>query len=229
MELICQGTDGTGYPGAEFRYGIDVNEAGEGAVRFAVANSSLEQTNSVDLGGANYADGQWHYLLAECDPLSGSNGEMRLTIVNVDGMEAEGTNELPAGFLPLPAVDEGNAFVGRYNYPDTADGGDPHTFMGFIDEVQITAGVVPDTWRIGKVTSIDDHPEIRGISVGSNGVGFGWTGAAANQFLVQWVSELGADWQTIATLPSANGIASFLDTNVARVNGAAGFYRLLSE
>jgi hypothetical protein len=101
--------------------------------------------------------------------------------------------------------------------------------LGDIDEVQITAGVVPDTWRIGKVPSIDDHPEIRGISVGTNGVGFAWTGAAANQFLVQWVSELGADWQTIATLPSANGIASFLDTNTARLNAQAGFYRVLAE
>jgi len=133
-----------------------VNEAGAGWVRFAVANSSLAQTNIVDLTRVNYADGLWHYLLAECDGLSSSNGELRLTIVNQDGTEAQATNDLPSGFLPLPAGDEGNAFVGRYNYPDTADGGDPRTFLGFIDEVQATVVVVPDVWRIGKVPSVDD-------------------------------------------------------------------------
>jgi fructan beta-fructosidase len=225
MQLISQGTD----TGQIFRYGINVNELAPGGIRFKLANSSLAQTNVVDLSGANYADGQWHYLLAVCDTLGGSNGQMRLTIANQDGSQASATNNLPAGFLPLPTGNDGNAFVGRYNYPDAADGGLPRTFLGFIDEVQVTAGVVPDTWRIGKVPSIDNYPQINGVSAGINGVSFQWTGAAANNFLVQWVPQLGAVWATIATQPSANSVASFVDTNASRLTNMAGFYRILSQ
>jgi fructan beta-fructosidase len=222
MQLISQGTD----TGQIFRYGINVNESAAGGVRFKVANSSLAQTNVVDLTGANYADGQWHYLLAVCDTLSGTNGLMRLTIVNPDGSQASATNNLPAGFLPLPAEDNGNLFIGRNTYPV---GVNPETVLGFIDEVQITAGVVPDTWRIGRVPAIDNHPQIQGISAGTNGVSFQWNGAAANNFLVQWVAQLGNVWQTIATIPSANALTTFVDTNASRVNGSAGFYRILAH
>jgi hypothetical protein len=229
MELFCQGTDGSGYAGALFRYGIDVNEGGAGALWFAVANSALGQTNVVDLTGMNYADGRWHYLQAVCDSLSGSAGQLRLTAVNSDGTEAQATNNLPAGFLPLPAGDEGNAFVGRYNYPDAADGGDPRTFLGEIDEVHVVSGVEPDVWRVGRIPSIDNHPEIKGVTAGTNEVSFQWTGAARSQFLVQWVAQLGSPWQTIATLPSSNGISSFIETNMARLNGTSGYYRVLSQ
>ena len=111
----------------------------------------------MDLAGADYADGQWHYVLAICDPLSGPNGQMRLTIVKQDGSQASATNDLPAGFLPLPAADNGNLFLGRDTYPVSVN---PETFLGFIDEVQITAGVVPDTSRIGRVPGIDNHLHI---------------------------------------------------------------------
>lgn len=221
MQLVSQGTD----TGQTFRYGINVNEAGAGGIRFMVANRSLIQTNAVDLKASNYADGQWHYLEAVCDTLAGSNGQMRLTIINQDGSQASATNNLPAGFLPLPAVDNGNLFLGRNTYPLNVN---PQTFLGFIDEVQITAGVVPDTWRIGKVPSIDNHPSIQGAAVGTNGVSFQWTGAAATNFVVQWVSQLGNVWQAIATLPSANSLGGFVDTNASRVTGSAGFYRILS-
>jgi len=222
MELIAQGTDS----GQTFRYGIDVNNAGPGGVRFAVANSSLIQTNVVDLTGANYADGQWHYLLAVCDTLSGTNGQLRLTVANQDGSQASATNNLPAGFLPLPTANNGNLFVGRCAYPVNVN---PETFRGFIDEVQITAGVVPDNWRIGKVPMIDNHPQISCVSAGTNGVSFQWSGAAANNFLVQWVAQLGNTWLTIATIPGANAINSYIDTNASRVTGSAGFYRILSQ
>jgi hypothetical protein len=222
MQLISQGTD----TGQIFRYGINVNESAAGGIRFKVANSSLGQTNILDLTGANYADGQWHYLLAVCDTLSGTNGQLRLTIANQDGSQASATNNLPAGFLPLPAQDNGNLFIGRNTYPVSVN---PETFQGFIDEVQITAGVVPDTWRIGRVPAIDNHPQIQGVSAGTNGVSFLWNGAAANSFLVQWLAQLGNVWQTIATIPSTNAITSFVDTNASRVNGSAGFYRILAQ
>ena len=136
------------------------------------------------------------------------------------------TNNLPAGFLPLPAADNGNLFLGRNTYPLNVN---PQTFLGLIDEVQITAGVVPDTWRIGKVPAIDNHPAIKGVSSGTNGVSFQWTGAATNNFLVQWVARLGDVWQTIATLPSTASAASFTDTNTTRFNGNSGFYRVLLQ
>jgi hypothetical protein len=220
MELISQGTD----TGQTFRYGIDVNKSGPGGVRFKIANSNLGQTNTVDLTGANYADGQWHYLLAVCDTLTGANGQMRLIISNTDDSQASATNNLPAGFLPLPATDNGNLFLGRYSYPLSVN---PETFLGFIDEVQITAGVVPDTWRIGRMPAIDNHPKIQGVFMGTNGVIFGWSGAAANTFLVQWVSRLGTVWQTIATLPSST--SNYTDTSATRLTNQAGFYRVVAQ
>jgi hypothetical protein len=203
-----------------------MNEAGAGAVRFAVANSALGQTNVVDLMGMNYADGTWHYLQAVCDSLSGSFGQLRLTIVNTDGTEKQATNNLPVGFLPLPAGDEGNAFVGRYNYPDAADGGEPRTFVGEIDEVQVISGVEPDAWRVGRIPTIDNHPQIKNVKTGPSGVSLQWTGAAANYFAVQWVPQLGSTWQTIAILPWAN---SFIDTNTSHLANAAAFYRILAN
>jgi hypothetical protein len=151
---------------------------------------------------------------------------LRLTIVNTDGSEAQATNDLPEGFLPLPAADEGNAFVGRYNYPTAADGGDPRTFVGELDEVQVVSGVEPDAWRLGKIPSLDNHPQINGISAGTKGVSFQWTGAAPNYFAVQWAQQLGDTWQTIATLPGAN---SFIDTNTSHLINPAGFYRIVAN
>ena len=222
MQLLSQGTD----TGQIFRYGINVNESAPGGIRFKIANCKLAQTNEVDLTGANYADGQWHYLLAVFDTLSGPCGQMRLTIANPDGSQASATNDLPAGFLPLPVADNGNLFLGRHTYPVSVN---PETFLGLIDEVQITSGVVPDTGRIGRIPAIDNRPQIKGTSAGTNGVSFQWTGAAANNFLVQWVDRLGDDWQKIATLPSASGANSYVDTNLNRLTGATGFYRILSQ
>ena len=222
MQLISQGTD----TGQIFRYSINMNESAPGGIRFKVANSSLGQTNVVDLAGENYADGKWHYLLAVCDTLGGTNGLMRLTIANQDDSQASATNNLSAGFLPLPAENDGNLFIGRNTYPANVN---PQTFLGFIDEVQITAGVVPDTWRIGKVPAIDNHPQINGVSSGTNGVSFYWDGAAANEFLVQWVPQLSNTWQTIATMPSANNMNTYNDTNVSRLADSVGFYRIISQ
>jgi hypothetical protein len=222
LQLVAQGSD----TGQTFRYGISVNESAPGGIRFKIANSNLGQTNTVNLTAVNYADGQWHYLLAVCDTLGGSNGQMRLTIANQDGSQADATNNLPAGFLPLPAANNGNLFLGRYTYPLNQT---PRTFLGFIDEVQITAGVVTDNWRSGKVPLIDNYPLINGVSLGTNGMSFQWTGAAATNFIVQWVAQLGDVWQGISTLPSANGLGSFVDTNASRLAGSTGFYRILSQ
>ncbi len=222
LQLISQGTD----TGQIFRYGITFNESAAGGLRFKVANASLAQTNAVDLTGSNYADGNWHYLQAVCDSAGGAGGQLRLTIVNQDSSQASATNNLPAGFLPLPAGNNGNLFLGRNTYPMNVN---PATFLGFIDEVQITSGVVPDNGRIGRVPSIDNHLQIKGVGVGANGVSFFWNGAAANSFSVQWVAHLGDIWQTLSTTASAGNTPSYIDTNTARLSSSTGFYRILSR
>ena len=58
---------------------------------------------------------------------------------------------------------------------------------------------------------------------------FRWTGAAANNFIVQWVARLGDVWQNIATLPSADSVTTFVDNKITRLTNADGFYRVLSQ
>jgi hypothetical protein len=217
MELVLQGE-------TAFRYGIIVNEAGPGSVRFTLNNGGSIQL--ADLSGANYADGQWHYLLAVYDPLSPPNGQMRLTLVNQAGTEVSTTNTLPTGFGPLPAGNDGNLFLGRNTYSQALDS---RTFGGLMDEVQITAGVVPDSWRLGRIPSMDSHLRISRVSLGTNGVNFQWTGAAANNFVVQWVARFGDAWQDIAILASTDSSNGYLDTNTSRLTSSAGFYRILSQ
>jgi fructan beta-fructosidase len=222
MQLLSQGSD----MGQTFRYGINVNGTAPGAVRFDVANSSWAQTNGVGLAGMSYADGQWHYLQAVCDAAQSDNGQLRLTIVNQDGSESSATNDLPSGFLPLPAQNNGNLFIGRYSYPA---GPDARTFLGLIDEVQITSGPELDTWRVGKIPSRDNYFKLNSVSVQTKGLSLQWSGAAATNFIVQWVPKLGDAWQSLATLASVNSDDTFLDTNLARFTGSAGFYRILSQ
>ena len=219
MALVSQGTD----TGQIFRYAIDLNESAAGGIRFKIANSTLGQTNMVDLTGTNYADGTWHYLLAVCDTLSGSNGQIRLTVVNQDGSQSGSTNNLAAGFLPLPAENNGNLFLGRNTYPANVN---PETFLGFIDEVQITAGVVSDGGRIGKIPGIDNHIQIKALLEGTTGRLIEWTGAAPTDFIVQWSARLGNPWLNIATLPDTN---SFLDTNSSRLASPTGYYRIVAQ
>jgi hypothetical protein len=54
-------------------------------------------------------------------------------------------------------------------------------------------------------------------------------GAATNNFIVQWVARLGDAWQAIATLPSANSMDGYVDTNASRLTSSSGFYRILSQ
>jgi hypothetical protein len=133
---------------------------------------------------------------------------------------------LPSGFLPLPAQNNGNLFIGRYSYPA---GPDARTFLGLIDEVQITSGPELDTWRVGKIPSRDNYFKLNSVSVQTKGLSLQWSGAAATNFIVQWVPKLGDAWQSLATLASVNSDDTFLDTNLARFTGSAGFYRILSQ
>jgi hypothetical protein len=67
-----------------------------------------------------------------------------------------------------------------------------------IVEVQITAGAVSDSWRLGTVPSIDNYPRTGSVLLGTNWVSFQWAGAASNNFIVQRVARLGEASQNIA-------------------------------
>lgn len=145
MQLLMQGE-------TRFRFGLIVNEGGAGNVRFAIHDGAgtIPIVDISSVSARNYADGQWHYLLAEYDPSRGSNGELCLTIANEDGSSDTATTPIGAGFAGLPFGGDGNLLIGREDFDLVGGGnGTPRTFLGLIDEVQLTDGLVPDEDRLG--------------------------------------------------------------------------------
>ncbi len=141
MQLVLQGEN-------SFRYGIIVNEGGPGNVRFAI-NDKVGHIPLVDSNTAsarNYADGQWHYLLATYNPDAGANGELKLTLANEDGTAHTATTSINGAFAGLPASSDGNLLMGRHQ---VSLSGSPRTFRGLIDEVQFTKGLTPTVLRLG--------------------------------------------------------------------------------
>jgi hypothetical protein len=187
MELICQGSDG----GNTVRYSVVANQAGPGTVSFhinnysvAPAGPSFEDTNAgiqtVTLTNKNYADGNWHYMLAQYDA---NNNKIVLSIANADGTGTNASTMLPSGYGPLPGTFEGNLFVGRYRYPliDNPQT-DPRTFIGAIDEVQVSSGLItPSSGQLGLLPGAAVvTPVITGISVSGSTVTVKFTGSAAD-------------------------------------------------
>ena len=212
MELLKQGE-------VFFRYGLIVNEAAPGAVRFAVNNGHTIQT--VDLADANYADGKWHYLLAKYDSLGNA---ITLTLVNTNGTSSTATAALPAGFSPLPLGNDGNMFIGRNTYPL---GQDPRTFLGLIDEIQITSGLVTSTTgQLGFVPTITT-PHITSIAVSGGTVTIKFTGAAsdsASAFTLVGSGTVNGTYSPLAATITSLGGGSFQATTA--VGGSTEFYRI---
>jgi hypothetical protein len=230
MSLLSQGTDG----GNTVRYSLNLNQTGSGAVNFninnfaiAPAGPSYEDTNagiqSVTLSNKNYADGNWHYLLAQYDSVA---NKISLSVANVDGTGTNATFALPPGYSPLPAKVTGNLFVGRYRYPVTDDS---RTFIGEIDEVQLSSGLItPGSGQLGYLPGAVVAPVITGISVSGGTVTIKFTGSASDD----------ASAFTLVGSPTVNGIytaqpgamitslggGSFQATIAA--NGSTGFYRI---
>jgi fructan beta-fructosidase len=217
MQLVMQGE-------TAFRYGIVMNDTVPGSVRFMVTNGAAGQAVAA-VTNANYADGQWHYLRAVYDTLAGTNGQLLLTLVNTNGSEATAVANLPASFGPLAGGNDGNLFLGRFKYPIAQE---HRTFLGLIDEVQITAGVVSNSWKLGTIPSIDTPTPIQITSVTNAGtnVWLQWISVSGPSYEVQWVGQLGSAWQTIATVLGAGAETSFTDTNEARLSQPTGFYRI---
>jgi hypothetical protein len=140
MQLVNQGE-------GSFRYGLIVNEPGGGNVRFAV-NDGQGMIAAVDLVDRNYADGLWHYVLATYDPDAGAGGELSLAALNVDGTTEERVAALPGGFAGLPGGNDWNMLIGRQDF-DAGSG--ERTFLGLIDEVQLSCGIVPDDRLLGAI------------------------------------------------------------------------------
>ena len=149
MQLLKQGEN-------DERYGLTVNEGGAGNVRFRL-NDKAGQTAFVDITpgtGLNYAEGEWHYLLATYDPSVGANGGLALTLLNEDGTFDTASTMLGASFGVLPNNADGNLLIGRNTF---AVGDDPRTFLGLIDEVRLTNGIVRPGDALGLITLTGDY------------------------------------------------------------------------
>lgn len=228
MELLCQGTDG----GNTFRYGLNLNQAGPGAISFKINNmavppagASYEDTNagiqSVTLADRNYADGNWHYLLAKYDS---TDNTISLSVANADGSGTNATVALPAGYSPLPSTPEGNLFVGRYRYTWAEDN---RNFMGAIDEVQVSGGLItPNSGQLGFLPG-SVPPVITGISVNGGMVTIHFTGSAndsASAFTVLGSSTVNGTYSSLPATVTALGPGSFQAT--LAMSGSKEFYRI---
>ena len=226
MELICQGTDG----GNTFRYGININQAAPGGLTFGINNFAIpptgpnyEDTNpgiqSVVLTNANYADGNWHYVLAQYNSIVNT---ISLSVANQDNSGTNATVALPAGYGPLPNNFEGNLFVGRMRYPVTDDS---RNFMGAIDEVQVSAGLV--TPSLGQLGYLPVPPFITGLSVSSGTVTIKFTGAPASlasAYSVVGSSTVKGTYSAVSATVTALGGGNFQAT--LPTGGAVQFYQI---
>jgi len=230
MSLLSQGTDG----GNTVRYSLNLNQAGAGAVNFNINNfavapvgPSFEDTNagiqSVSLNNQNYADGNWHYLLAQYD--AGAN-KISLSVANSDNTGTNATFALPVGYSPLPARFEGNLFVGRYRYPLT-DGAqtDPRTFIGAIDEVQVSSGLItPSSGQLGYVAG---PPIITSISVSGGTVTINFTGAPAalaSSYSLVSSTTVNGTYSAVAAVVNSLGGGNF--QSILAKSGSTEFYRV---
>jgi hypothetical protein len=241
MELICQGTDS----GETFSYGINLNQSAPGGLSFKINNHAIppvnttyayEDTNagiqSIVLTNANYADGNWHYALAEYDSAANT---ITLAVGNTDGSGTNVTQTLPAGYSPLAYVNEGNLFVGRMHYawnPDGQEGqpsDDPRNFTGAIADVQVSDGLItPASGQLGFLpgTAIIT-PAITGISVSGQTVTINFTGNStenASAFTLIGSSTVNGTYSALSANITALGSGSFQAT--IPMSGKSEFYKI---
>jgi hypothetical protein len=204
-----------------FRYAIILNEAGPGALRFALNNGSTIQV--VDLAAANYANGSWHYVLAEYEAVA---NVIRLTVVNSSGTTHRAVTALPAAFGPLFGGNDGNMFIGKERFGNSADPNFARCFAGLLDEIQITDGLVKVADQLGFIA----FPAINITSLSVNGATVTIDFAAgttdtASAFVLQGSATVNGVYADIggATITSLGG-GNFQAT--VSVGGAANFYKI---
>lgn len=140
MTLIRGGQDSN-------RFSVEVNRLSPGNVRFGIFDA-FARFAAVDISTVsplNYADGEWHYLLATYDADAGSGGTLSLTIINEDGTTQTASNA-PASFGPLADRDDGSLLIGRNTFNAT---GAERTFLGLIDEVRLSKIVIDEGNMLG--------------------------------------------------------------------------------
>jgi hypothetical protein len=226
MELLCQGSDG----GNTFRYGINVNQAGPGYLSFKINNFSVADSNgnswedtnsgiqSVVLN-KNYADGNWHYVLAQYNSLANT---ISLSVANTDGTGTNSTFSLPVGYGPLPNNFQGNLFVGRYRYPLSSDN---RNLFGALADVQVSEGLI--TPASGQLGYLPVPPVITGISASGSTVTITFTGAPAT--LASSYSVVGASTVTGSFAPVSATVASLGSGNFQATltkSGSAQYYKI---
>jgi hypothetical protein len=173
----------------------------------------------VVLTNANYADGNWHYVLAQYNSI---NNTISLCVANQDNNGTNATAALPAGYGPLPNNFEGNLFVGRMRYPVTDDN---RNFMGAIDEVQVSAGLV--TPSLGQLGYLPAPPYITGISVSNGTVTIKFTGAPAalaSAYSVVGSPAVKGTYSAVSATVTALGGGNFQATLAP--SGAEKFYQI---
>ena len=231
MALICQGTDG----GNTVRYSVNLNQASPGGIDFNINNYSVppqgpadEDTNagieSVAVTNQNYADGNWHYMLAQYNAVANT---ISLNVANVDGTGTNATVTLPPGYGPLPNYSEGNLFVGRYRYPWNDDN---RNFMGEIDELEVSAGLVKaSSSQEGLLPgSVVVTPVITGISASGSTVTITFTGSAADPasaFTLVGSPTLNGTYSPLSATVTPLGSGHF-EVTTTKSGSAAEFYRI---
>ena len=205
MQLLMQGE-------SNFRYGLSLNEGDSGNVRFALTDST-GATTSLDITDAsnrNFADGEWHYLLATFDGAEGDHGQMMLTLLSESGTLDTTTLDLSSTFAGLASGSDGNLLVGRNTFSLATN---PRTFVGLIDELRISRGIISaemalgaiqitgDFDRDGDFDCVDVDALVLAISSGSTEYNFDLTGDGLVDVndLASWLAEAGA-----ANLASGN-------------------------
>jgi hypothetical protein len=229
MALLSQGTDG----GNTVRYSLNLNQTAPGALNFKINNMSQAPTNAsyedvnpgiqeVALTNANYADGNWHYLLATYDS---TLNKISLAVANQNGSGTNATVTLPTGYSPLPAAVEGNLFVGRYRYTWTEDN---RNFIGAIDEVQISSGLVtPGSGQLGKLPGTVTVPIITSIQVNGSTVTINFNGNpsdAASSFTVVGSAAVKGTYAALAANITSLGSGKFQAT--IATSGSSQYYRI---
>jgi len=166
----------------------------------------------------NYADGKWHYLLAEYNSQANT---ITVNVANTDGTAANATTVLPVGYGPLPNNAEGNLFVGRYRYPWASDN---RNLAGVIADVQVSGGLV--TPATGQLGFLPGPPSITGIKVSGSTVTINFTGsdAAASSYTLVGSSTVNGTYSTLGAVITSLGSGIFQAT-IAK-SGSTEFYRI---
>lgn len=124
-----------------FEWGMMLNENTPGGLRLTAFNGA--NFTPLDLADRNYANGQWYYVAAS---YSSATKVMKLRVRGEDGKVSFAQQTLVLDpYQGAPS----NLFIGRNTFDN---GAASRTFLGLIDEVRISEGIVPDDELMGNLS-----------------------------------------------------------------------------